>query len=67
MKRILTTLLALAMLIGCVAVFASCGGNQGPKPKLDLEKVEDVLEDEDTPYLVLKYLLKYFGLLKPTI
>lgn len=37
MKKIITAILALAMIIGCVAVFASCGG---PKPKLDLDKAE---------------------------
>ena len=43
MKRKLAVLLALAMLIGCVALFASCGA----KPELDLEKAKDALEDED--------------------
>ena len=42
-KRSLAVLLALAMLIGCVALFASCG----PKPELDLRAAEDALEDED--------------------
>ena len=37
MKKIITAILALAMIISCVAVFASCGG---PKPKLDLDKAE---------------------------
>jgi len=46
MKKILTVLLAMAMLLGCVAMFASCG-NQGPKPKLNLEDAADALEDED--------------------
>ena len=46
MKKILTALLALAMLLGCVAVFASCG-NQGTKPNLDLEEAAEALEDED--------------------
>jgi len=46
MKKILTVLLAMAMLLGCVAVLASCT-KQGPKPNLDLEDAADVLEDED--------------------
>ena len=46
MKKILTVLLAVAMLLGCVAIFASCG-NQGSKPNLDLEEAADALEDED--------------------
>ena len=41
MKKILTMGLALAMLLGCVAVFASCG----PRPKMDLEDAKDALED----------------------
>lgn len=43
MKKILAALLAFAMLIGCVLTFASCGA----KPRLDLEKAEEALEDED--------------------
>ena len=43
MKKILVVLLALAMLISSVAIFASCGA----KPQLDLEKAKDALEDED--------------------
>ena len=46
MKKILTMMLALAMLLGCVASFASCG-LFNPKPKLNLEKAADALEDED--------------------
>ena len=46
MKKLLTMMLALAMLLGCVASFASCG-LLNPKPKLDLEKAADALEDED--------------------
>ena len=41
MKRTLAVLLTLAMLIGSVALFASCGA----KPQLDLEKAEEALED----------------------
>jgi len=43
MKKLLTITLALAMLLGCIAMFASCGA----KPKLDLEDAADALEDED--------------------
>lgn len=43
MKRKLAALLALVMLVGCVAVFASCAA----KPQLDLEKAKDALEDAD--------------------
>ena len=43
MKKILVVLLALAMLVSCVAIFASCGA----KPQLDLEKAKDALEDAD--------------------
>lgn len=46
MKKIIVTLLAAAMLISCVCVLASCGG-QGSKPELDLEDAAENLEDED--------------------
>lgn len=47
MKKIIVTLLAAAMLLSCVFVLASCGGNQGTKPELDLEKAAENLEDAD--------------------
>ena len=43
MKKILAALLAAVMLMGCMLTFASCGA----KPRLDLEKAEEALEDED--------------------
>ena len=47
MKKIIVTLLAAAMLLSCVFVLASCGGNQGTKPELDIEKAAENLEDND--------------------
>ncbi len=43
MKRILAAFLALLMVLGSVMMFASCG----EKPKLNLEKAEKNLDDED--------------------
>ncbi len=43
MKKILAALLAVVMLMGCVLTFASCAS----KPRLNLEKAEESLEDED--------------------
>ena len=43
MKRLLTILLAVAMLVSSVFVLSSCG----KKPRLDLEKAEKALEDND--------------------
>lgn len=43
MKRILAAILALLMVLGSVMMFASCG----QKPKLNLEKAEENLDDED--------------------
>ena len=47
MKKIIVTLLAAAMLISCVFVLASCGGNVGEKPELNLEDAAENLEDND--------------------
>ena len=46
MKKIITTLLALAMILSCVVVFSSCS-LFAPKPELDLEDAKDNLEDAD--------------------
>ena len=43
MKKFLTLMLAVLMLVSSVVVLSSCGA----KPKLDLEKAADNLEDED--------------------
>lgn len=54
MKKTLSLLLALVMIISCMFAITSCGGgNQGPKPELDLKDAEDNLEDED--YNVMSY------------
>ena len=46
MKKIVTILLAAAMLLSCAVVFSSCAIFT-PKPELDLEDAADNLEDAD--------------------
>ena len=43
MKKLIITLLAIAMLLSCVLVFSACAS----KPEMDLEKAAENLEDED--------------------
>lgn len=43
MKKFLTLMLAVLMLVGSVVVLSSCGA----KPKLNLEKAEEALKDND--------------------
>lgn len=43
MKKLLTGLLAIAMLLSCICIFSACSV---PKPELDLEKAAEALEDE---------------------
>ena len=43
MKRVLSAILSLVLLLGCVAIFASCGS----KPNLDLEEAADALKDAE--------------------
>ncbi len=43
MKKLIVTLLAIAMLLSCVLVFSACAA----KPETDLEKAAENLEDED--------------------
>ena len=48
MKKIITTLLALAMILSCVLVLSSCSISIfAPKPELDLEDAAENLEDAD--------------------
>ncbi len=53
MKKLLISLL-LALMLCATAVFGvACSTNLGPKPELDLDEVQEVLEDED--YYVYVY------------
>ena len=48
MKKILSTVLAVVLLVGCIFTLASCSPkSQGEKPELDLKKAAENLEDED--------------------
>ena len=42
MKKLLTSLLAIAMLLSCMALFSACAVS---KPELDFDDAEDALED----------------------
>ena len=46
MKKFIVMLLAVAMVLSCTLVLASCG-NQGPKPELNIEDAAENLEDAD--------------------
>ena len=48
MKKILSTVLAVVLIVGCIFTLASCSPkSQGEKPELDLKKAAENLEDED--------------------
>ena len=47
MKKLIVTLLAVAMLLSCLLVFSACAA----KPEMDLENAAENLEDED--YVVM--------------
>ena len=44
MKKLLTGLLAIAMLLSCICILSACSV---PKPELDLKDAAEALEDED--------------------